>query len=164
MKNFIFGIIAVLAFSITGFAQRMTEDQAKKIYSSQMVTLVNVCKTNYKPGMTYSGFLEAMLIPSPTFPSQDLLLKKVYGYLSAGTTDAEILRADNTIIQTFAADAQKQPQHTSTFEKALHQGEPKKWWQNLVNWVLNAGAQVGGVMIGVPPGTIPPIDLWPNNP
>lgn len=162
MKKILLCAIALLMFTASAFSQRMTDEQSKKLTSVQMLTVVHICKPLYKPGMTYGGFLDVLLIPSPTFPNQDLFFKKVYSYLQAGTSDADILKSDNTILETVAAESQKIKANVSTFEKALHLGEPKKWWMIAINWVVNTAATVGGTLVGIPPGTIPPVDFWPN--
>lgn len=152
MKKFIFGLIALVMFGFVGNAQTLTESSSKAALSSQVVTFVNVTKTFYSKGQSYEDFLKALTIPSPTVPSQDIFLKKVYLYVSNNTPDCDILKADNSEFKAFVTDMSKNPRN---------QGEPtpiagKKWWQILINAVINIGVEIATG------GTVHPnVDLFP---
>lgn len=151
--------MATVLFSGMGFAQTMSTAQQNKLVSSQMVALVNVTKTFYRAGQSYDGFLAALMVPSPTFPSQDALFKKVYSYVSNNTADCDIINADNSVLTQCVNDLSKSPKHQSTYAKA--QNPPKKWWQIAINWVINT---VGGIILsnnGITPP--PPVDIFPGN-
>jgi len=160
MKKILFGLIATVLFSGMSFGQKMSADAEKKLISSQMVALVNVSKAFYVRGQSYDDFIQVMMIPSPTFPSQDLLFKKVHSYLTNNTAECDIMKADNSILLTFATDLSKNPPNQSTLEKA-HSNPPKKWWMIAINWIVNGVATIITTQNGLPP--MPPIDLFPGN-
>ncbi len=161
MKKFIFGLIATVLFGSISFAQSFSDAAKRNCTSAQMVTIVNVSKAFYTKGQSYDGFLQALMVPSPTYPSQDLLFRKIYSYVSNGTPDCDIMKADNTILLTCAMDLSKDVKFNSTADKALS-NPPKKWWQVLINWAANAVIQYGSAALALPPPAI--IDFWPNNP
>lgn len=132
MKKMLFGLIAVVTFSSVSFGQTITSETQRNLTNSQMVSIVNGAKVFYTKGQTYEGFLEAMLIPSPTVPTQDEFFKKIYGYLSSNTSDCDILKSDNSVLSRFAVDLSKNPKNQTT--SAL---TGKKWWQVLIEVAVN---------------------------
>lgn len=148
-----------LLISGVSLAQTMPTETHKSVINAQMVALVNVSKNFYKAGQSYTDFVAAMTIPSPTFPSQDALFKKVYAYVSTNAAACDILKSDNTVLQTFSNDLAKTPRNHSTFEKVS--GPPKSWWQIAINWTINFAAQSFAALNNLPPP--PPIDLFPGS-
>ena len=74
MKKLLFGLIATVMFGFVGNAQDMPEVSEKAVLNAQVVTFVNVSKAFYSKGQSYDDFISTLLIPSPTFPSQDQFL------------------------------------------------------------------------------------------
>lgn len=161
MKKFLFGLIATMLISGASMGQKMSDANQKKAISSQMVTLVHIAKTFHVKGQTYEQFLEALTIPSPTFPSQDLLFKKIFVYCNNGTPDCDIIAADNSIFSTYVTDLSRSERNQSTYERALT-NPPKKWWQIVINFVANAALTLIAAANDLP--APPPIDIFPGNP
>ena len=161
MKKFIFGLIATVLFTSFSFGQKISDAAKRSATSAQMVTIVNVSKAFYTKGQSYDGFLQALMVPSPTYPSQDLLFRKIYSYVSNGTADCDIMKADNSILLTCTMELSKDARFLASADKALT-NPPKKWWQSLINWVANTALQMGAAALELPPPPI--VDIFPNNP
>lgn len=151
MKKIIFGLIATVMLSFSGNAQKMTESAQQVVLNAQVVTFVNVSKTFYTKGQSFEDFIKALTIPSPTVPSQDLFLRKVYSYVTNNTPDCDIMKADNSEFKTFVLELSKSPKN---------QGDPvtmgkKRWWQVLINVVINVGIDI------LVPGNTVDVDLFP---
>ena len=69
--------------------------------------------------------------------TQELFLRKVYTYLSTNTSDCEIMKADNTEFTNFLRDAASNSNNERTADP-----EKKKWWQILVNAIINVGVEI----------------------
>lgn len=155
MKNLLFGLITIVLFSFTGNAQTLSESSKSALVNSQMVTIVNVTKTFYLKGQSYDDFIKSLLIPTPTVPTQDEFLRKVYGYVSSNTAECDIMKSDNSVLTRFASDISKSQSNQSTSVFTAK----KKWWQILINAAINIGVEVATG------GSIHPnVDLWPSNP
>lgn len=152
MKKLLLGLIATVILSFSGQAQTMSETAKQSAINAQVVMIVNVSKTFYSKGQSYDDFVRALLIPSPTVPSQDIFLKKVFFHVSNNTPDCDIMKESNSEFKNFVTDLSKSPRN---------QGNPetmgkKKWWQILVNLGINIA-----VDILFPGNTQDDIDLWP---
>ena len=153
MKKLVFGLIATFMLTASSFGQTVSDTSKKNIINAQMVTLVNTARTFYAKGQSYDDFVRALTIPSPTVPSQDELFRKVYGYVSAGTADCDIAKADNSVLSRFAQEMANSPKNQSTPNVVY--SLDKKWWQILINVVINVGLD----LLPVPHQ---PVDLWPD--
>lgn len=154
MKRLIQGLTVLLFATTLSFGQTMSEAAKKNSLGAQMVSVVNVSKAFYTKGQTYNDFVKAMAIPSPTVPSQDEFLRKVYGYLNAATPDCDILKGDNSSLSRFAVDLANSPKNQGTPNTVY--SDKKKWWQILINTVINVAAD-----IFIPANDIN-VDLWPD--
>jgi hypothetical protein len=149
MKKLLFGLMATFMVTLSSFGQSMSDSDKTATLNAEMVSIVSVSKTFYVRGQSYPDFLQAMLIPSPTVPTQDEFFRKVYYYLSNETPACDIMKEDNSILSRFAIDMSKSP---ANVEKT----GPKKWWQILINAVINLA-----IDIYAPGNGLPNIDLWP---
>lgn len=97
MKKLILGLIAAVFISFSANAQTKLSPDVKAVVDAQMVTLVHAAKFTYSKGMTSSEWLKQNTSGSYT-KQEEILLQKVFGYLSAGTSDSDILKQDNSIL------------------------------------------------------------------
>ena len=152
MKKLLFSLIGTVILSFSGNAQKMSESAQQAAVNAQVVTFVNVSKAFYTRGQSFEGFIESLTIPSPTVPSQEEFLRKVYSYVSNNTPDCEIMEADNSEFKSFVIDLS---------QSERNQGDPstmgkKKWWQILINVAINVAIDVL-----IPGNDIDNVDLFP---
>ncbi len=100
MKKLLFGLIATVLFSVTGNAQKLTPSQ-NKIISSQMVLLVEYAKSTGANKMSLPDWTKTTGDFDPT-RSQSLLLTKIHGYATNGTSTCDIMNSDNSILYQVA--------------------------------------------------------------
>ena len=151
MKKLLFGLIATIMFGFVGNAQEMTATSKKTALNAQVLTFVQMSKLSYTRGQKYEDFVASLLIPSPTFPSQEIFLKKIYLYVSNNTSDCDILNADTSDYVNFISDLSKNPANQA---KSADPGK-KKWWQILINVAINVGLDI------LVPGNTQNVDLFP---
>jgi hypothetical protein len=135
MKKLLFGLLATVFLSVGAIGQTLSDVSKKSIVNSEMTVIVHTAKTFYLKGQSYDDFVKNLSIPSPTVPTQDEFFRKVYTYVSNGTTDCDIMKADNSILTRFAMDLLKNPKNAGSFESAY--SERKKWWQIAINISIN---------------------------
>lgn len=96
MKKLVFGLIATVMFGFAGNAQsKLTQEEIRVKLSTSMSQLVDNCRPSFKKGMSYNDFTVVILTGTgPTYPTveADNLMKAVYGFLSNGTSSADILK------------------------------------------------------------------------
>lgn len=97
MKKLILGLIAAISFSFSANAQTKLSPDVKAVVDAQMVTLVHAAKFTYSKGMSSSEWLKQNSLGSLT-KQEEVLLQKVFGYISSGTSDADILKQDNSVL------------------------------------------------------------------
>jgi len=97
MKKLFLGLIATVMISFAGNAQTKLSTNMKSVVDAQMVTLVHAAKLTYSKGMSSAEWMKQNAPASPTKEEQ-LLLQKLFGYLSNATPDLEILKQDNTVL------------------------------------------------------------------
>lgn len=93
MKKMLFGLIATVMMSVSGNAQKITQESFRLELSKSMVSLVNDLKPSYKNGMSYKDFTAAILAGNinSTIPvTGDNLLKKAHYYLANNASDEKI--------------------------------------------------------------------------
>ncbi|HLF51023.1 hypothetical protein [Flavobacterium sp.] len=139
MKKMLFGLIATVMISSASLGQTVTAETQKNLVNTQMVSIVNGAKAFFTKGQSYDAFLDAMLIPSPTVPTQDEFFKKVYEYVSNNTDDCDILKSDNSVLSRFVIDLSKSPKNQGSSADLFGK---KKWWQNLIEAVANIALDI----------------------
>lgn len=95
MKKMLFGLIATVMMSVSGNAQKITNEDYRLELSKSMSSLVNDLKPSYKAGMSYKDFTNVILAgnTNSTIPKTgDNLLRKVHSFLEKKTTEATILK------------------------------------------------------------------------
>ena len=97
MKKLFLGLIATVMFCFAGNAQTKLSADMKSVVDAQMLTLVHAAKLTYSKGMSSTEWMKQNAPASPTKEEQ-LLLQKLFGYLSSATPDSEILKQDNTVL------------------------------------------------------------------
>ena len=97
MKKLFLGLIATVMFCFAGNAQAKLSADMKSVVDAQMVTLVHAAKLTYSKGMSSTEWMKQN---APTTPTKDeqLLLQKLFGYLSNATPDGEIFKQDNSVL------------------------------------------------------------------
>jgi hypothetical protein len=135
MKKLLFGLMATVFLSVGAFGQTLGDAGKRSIVNSQMTLIVNASKAFYVKGQSYDDFVKNLSIPSPTVPTQDEFFRKVYTYVSSGTADCDIMKADNSILTKFATDLVKSPRNVSTPGDTY--SAKKRWWQILINAAIN---------------------------
>lgn len=102
MKKLLFGLLATVMFVCSGNAQTKLSTAKKAAIDAQMITLVHLtAQTTYKSGMSQADFIKQTGPVNPT-KEETALLQKLYKYASAGTSDCEIMKGDNSILVTVA--------------------------------------------------------------
>lgn len=102
MKKLLFGLLATVMFVCSGSAQTKLSTAKKAAIDAQMITLVHLtAQTTYKSGMSQADFIKQTGPVNPT-KEETALLQKLYKYASAGTSDCEIMKGDNSILVTVA--------------------------------------------------------------
>lgn len=97
MKKLFLGLIATVMFCFAGNAQAKLSADMKSVVDAQMVTLVHAAKLTYSKGMSSTEWMKQN---APTTPTKDeqLLLQKLFGYLTNATPDGEIFKQDNSVL------------------------------------------------------------------
>lgn len=101
MKKLFLGLIATVMFCFAGNAQSKLSPDMKSVVDAQMITLVHAAKLSYTKGMSSSEWMKQNASVTPTKDEQ-LLLQKLFSYLSNGTVDSEILKLDNSVLYQVA--------------------------------------------------------------
>jgi hypothetical protein len=110
-----------------------------------MLSMVQSAKHAYTQGQSYKQFLSALGNPSPTIPETNVLFSKVFEYVSKNTPDADILVADNsTMISQYVNALLEDPKYQSPPYDPNVGGAiaERKWWQNLINAVVNVAVTI----------------------
>ena len=156
MKTLLFGFIAALMTTVS-FGQTLSEASKNGILNAQMLAFVDASKSVYVKGQTYDGFVGALMVPSPTFPSQDEFYKKLYSYVSNNTSAAEILKSDNSSLKRFAQDLAKNPKILASETGKAPKGK-KNGWMHFLNQLVNIIIEI------IIPGDEPvqDVDLFPR--
>ena len=97
MKKLFLGLMATV-FVCSMSAQTKLSSNQKSVIDAQMISLVHFATaTTYQKGMSQADFLRQT---GPVNPTKDetTLLQKMYKYVSEGTTDCDIMKADNSIL------------------------------------------------------------------
>jgi hypothetical protein len=98
MKKMLFGLIATVMLSVSGNAQKITNEDLRLQLSKSMSSLVNDLKSSYKNGMSYNDFTNVILAgtTNSTIPKTgDNLLRKAHSLLEKNTSEIDIIKSYN---------------------------------------------------------------------
>lgn len=98
MKKMLFSLIATVLLSVSGNAQKITNEDLRLQLSKSISSLVDDLKPSYKKGMSYEDFTNVILAgnTNSTIPKTgENLLKKVHSFLANNTSEGEILKSYN---------------------------------------------------------------------
>jgi hypothetical protein len=104
MKKLFLGLIATVMLCFVGNAQTKLSPDMKSVVDAQMITLVHAAKLTYTKGMSSTDWMKQNASVTLTKEEQ-LLLQKLFSYLSNGTADSEILKLDNSVLYQVAKSA-----------------------------------------------------------
>jgi hypothetical protein len=104
MKKLIFGLMATVFFGMGANAQDVSSTAKKALMNAQIITIVEASKVVHAKGMSYDDFVKDLLLPSPTYPSQDKFFRTVYKYVNSNTPSCDIFKADHPEFENYLTD------------------------------------------------------------